>query len=323
MSLFQMARLLTAPMVEKVAVRSVFLHHPTMFTRIQTRLFRCLKSVDQTLGPFRALVGPNASGKTTFLDVIGFLGDLVRNRGDVLETVRVRSSSFEKLLWMNEGNSFQLAVEAEIPEGVRRVMAENKQRFRRVRYEVEVGLERGTNEIGLNYETLWLKEAAAEKRFVQRAFFPAPQEEKSSLISRSQKGQNAALTKKPGGNDNYYPEGRDSYTPSFKLGRRKSALANLPADTENALETAIQWPVGKNVREWCRSQGFVFEQNGKPRRPKEALEAALKVPGLPRSSALYQRIAQSISLQYCGDEAFVRLREQLADWFPPAVSVLP
>ena len=30
------------------------------------------------------------------------------------------------------------------------------------------------------------------------------------------------------GNDNYYPEGRDSYTPSFKLGRRKSALANLP-----------------------------------------------------------------------------------------------
>lgn len=71
-----------------------------MFTRIQTRSFRCLKSVDQALGPFRALVGPNASGKTTFLDVIGFLGDLVRNRGDVLETVRNRSANFEKLVWM-------------------------------------------------------------------------------------------------------------------------------------------------------------------------------------------------------------------------------
>ena len=204
-----------------------------MFTRIQTRLFRCLKSVDQALGPFRALVGPNASGKTTFLDVIGLLGDLVRNRGDVLETVRVRSSSFEKLLWMGQGNSFQLAVEADIPETVRKVMAGDKQRFTRVRYEVEVGLERGSNEIGLNYETLWLKEPALEKKFVQRELFPAPQEERPSLISRSQKGQNAALTKKPGGNDNYYPEGRDSYTPSFKLGRRKSALANLPADTES------------------------------------------------------------------------------------------
>jgi hypothetical protein len=93
--------------------------------------------------------------------------------------------------------------------------------------------------------------------------------------------------------------------------------------TENALETAIQWPTGKNVREWCRSQGFVFEQNGKPKRPKEALEAALRVPGLPRSSALYQRIAEKISLRYCDDEAFIRLREQLTDWFPPVLSFLP
>ena len=36
-----------------------------MFTRIQTRSVRCLKAVDQTLGAFRALVGPNASGITT------------------------------------------------------------------------------------------------------------------------------------------------------------------------------------------------------------------------------------------------------------------
>ena len=39
-----------------------------MFTRLQTRGYRCLKSIDQDLGDFRALVGPNASGKTTFLD---------------------------------------------------------------------------------------------------------------------------------------------------------------------------------------------------------------------------------------------------------------
>lgn len=218
-----------------------------MFTRIQTRSFRCLKSVDQTLGPFRALVGPNASGKTTFLDVIGFLGDLVRNRGDVIETVRMRSSSFEKLLWMGQGHAFQLAVEAAIPEAVRNLMVSDKQRFTHVRYEVEVGLK--DNEIGLDYETLWLKVSGAEKVSVQCDLFPAPQSQSPSLISRPQKGQKSALSKKPGGNDNYYPEGRGSYTPSFKLGRGKSALANIPADTQsfpastwfrNLLEKGVQ-----------------------------------------------------------------------------------
>lgn len=220
-----------------------------MFTRIQTRSFRCLKAVDQALGPFRALVGPNASGKTTFLDVIGFLGDLMRNRGGVLETVQARSSSFEKLLWMGLGHSFQLAVEADIPEALRSAMAEDKRRFTHVRYEVEVGLDPGSNEIGLDCETLWLKEPVAETKLVQREMFPAPQPDSDSLISKSQKGQKSALSKKPGGNDNYYPEGRDSYTPSFKLGRGKSALANIPADTEsfpvstwfrNLLETGVQ-----------------------------------------------------------------------------------
>ena len=49
-----------------------------MFKRIQTRSYRSLKAVDQELGGFQALVGPNASGKTTFLNVVGLLSDLMR-----------------------------------------------------------------------------------------------------------------------------------------------------------------------------------------------------------------------------------------------------
>ena len=84
---------------------------------------------------------------------------------------------------------------------------------------------------------------------------------------------------------------------------------------DNAVEAIIEWPAGKSVRERLRERGFKFEGNDKPTRPKEALEAALRIPGLPRSSALYQSIAEKISLRRCGDEAFIRLRKQLLEWF--------
>jgi hypothetical protein len=85
---------------------------------------------------------------------------------------------------------------------------------------------------------------------------------------------------------------------------------------DNAVETAIDWPAGQGVRDWLRKRGFAFEENGKPTRPKEALEEALKKPGLPRSSYLYQSIAEKISLRRCNDGAFLRLRGQLNEWFP-------
>ncbi|MBM3879415.1 MAG: hypothetical protein FJ387_06800 [Verrucomicrobia bacterium] len=85
--------------------------------------------------------------------------------------------------------------------------------------------------------------------------------------------------------------------------------------SDNAVAEAIEWPAGKPLRKWLREQGYDFEPSEKPARPKEALEAALRVPGLPRSSALYRRIAEKISLQRCTDCAFLRLRNQLALWF--------
>jgi len=204
-----------------------------MFTRIQTRFFRCLKAIDQSIGPFHALVGPNASGKTTFLDVIGFLSDLMTNRGDVVTTTRSRSSNFEDLLWMREGRSFELAVEAEIPQSVFSLLRDDHQKFSHVRYEVEVGMDPVRNEIGLDRESLWLMEPEAVHPPKQRELFPQTSMEAPSLQSSSRKGRKAALSKKPGGNDNYYPEGKKSYAPSFKLGRTRSALASIPADNES------------------------------------------------------------------------------------------
>ncbi|MCO6455546.1 MAG: AAA family ATPase [Pirellulaceae bacterium] len=204
-----------------------------MFTRIQTRLFRCLKSVDQRLGPFRALVGPNASGKTTFLDCIGLLADLMRNRGYVVPTLQARSPDFCKLVWMECGEAFQLAVEAEIPPRIRPLIADDKRRFESVRYEVEFGLDRASNELGLNHETLWLQEPAKSQVVVQRDMFPFCPAEAPEIFARTSSARRVALKKRPGGNDNFYPEGKDSYKPSYPLGRGRSALAEVPADEES------------------------------------------------------------------------------------------
>ncbi len=85
--------------------------------------------------------------------------------------------------------------------------------------------------------------------------------------------------------------------------------------SDNAIEEVIGWPAGEGIREWLSKSGFTFQTNQKPSRPKEALESALRLIRRPRSSALYQRIAEKISLRHCNDPCFHRLREQLVAWF--------
>jgi len=227
-----------------------------MFSRIQTRYFRSLKAVDQTLGPIQALVGPNASGKTTFLDVIGLLSDLVRQRGNVRETILSRSASFDKLIWQGPGEdlgqraAFQLAVEAPIPAAVHARMATDKQQYTLVRYELEVGFDTATNELGLNHETLWLRTAGPDQLPVQKDMFPLVSEDAPLIfVGKGRSGFKVVMKKTPGGNDNYYTEGAKSYAPSFRLGRTKLALAHIPADEtsfpvsswfRDLLETGVQ-----------------------------------------------------------------------------------
>ena len=201
-----------------------------MITRIEARRFRSLKAVDQNVGAFSVLVGPNGSGKSSFLDVVALLSDLVRNRGDVRQTVYSRSSNFTDLLWLRNGRSFELAVEAEIPKRVAESMGFSRHRFTMVRYEIAIGLD-DSNEIGIDHETLWLSEPESRAQTL-RLVFPQPLYLPPSLLVRPAKRRRTAFKKGRDRNDNYYPEGRKSYVPSFKLGRGKAALAHVPADPE-------------------------------------------------------------------------------------------
>ncbi|HMD99828.1 MAG TPA: AAA family ATPase [Terriglobia bacterium] len=85
-----------------------------MITRVEARNYRCLRSVKVPLRPFQILVGPNGSGKTALMDVLGFIRDCVLYSVD--QAVRQRTDNYHDLVWGREESSFDLALEAEILE---------------------------------------------------------------------------------------------------------------------------------------------------------------------------------------------------------------
>jgi predicted ATPase len=204
-----------------------------MFTRIQALRFRCLRSVDQEFGRFVTLVGPNASGKTTFLDVIALLGDLMRNGGKLADTMLERSTDFGKLLWMGEGTSFQLAVEARLPGEIRHRMVEDLQHHTKVRYEIEIGMDLQENLIVLHHEVLWLLNGTEVPTDRNLDLFPSSPEPRTSIFLSTGKSRKRLISNQPEGNANYYADGRKTYSPSFRLGRETAALANIPADRDS------------------------------------------------------------------------------------------
>ena len=205
-----------------------------MITLIEAKNYRCLYYVRQPLAPFHVLVGPNASGKTTFLDVVSFLGDLVSE--GPLAAVGKRTKNFQDLLWWRVGEGFELAVEAAIPENMRGMLRDPQ--CETVRYEIALQLDQDSQEISIRTEKVILKIMDNKPASIQRSLFPAKRNPPGTIITPARlKGTSVIVNKVSNGNDNFYSEvyrekGK-GWAPSFKLGPHKSALANLPADEAN------------------------------------------------------------------------------------------
>lgn len=106
-----------------------------MLRRIEALNYRGLKHIAQDLAPFQILVGANASGKSTFLDVLGFVGDLVQLGLD--DAILKRARNLDELIFKQSADSFSFALEFDLPFGV----SNQKQpiSYDLFRYEIEIG----------------------------------------------------------------------------------------------------------------------------------------------------------------------------------------
>ncbi|XWX03120.1 AAA family ATPase [Aggregatilineales bacterium SYSU G02658] len=189
-----------------------------MLTRIETLNYRALRHIRQDLQPFQVLIGPNASGKSSFIDIVGFIADII-TRPSLLEAVRLRVPDFRDLTWMKSSTWFELAIEAQIPHDIAKD-------YRYLRYEIRLGEDGG--KLALQEETLWMRSAQALRP--QPPIIP-PERITFEPNRRTPAGWRKVVSKTASGNDYFKSETTD-WNNLFRLGPQRPALANIPEDSE-------------------------------------------------------------------------------------------
>ena len=207
-----------------------------MISRIQALNYRCLRYVDLTLGHFHVLIGPNASGKSTFLDVVAFLGELLKHGPE--QAVRNRAQTLPELVWKRQGQEFELAVEMRVPASVRPKNSQNGKQFDQCRYEVKVGVDpkEGIRLLAENFFILAKTEGPErEGASTQSEFpsFPAEPEPPPSFVkearARLPAGWRKVVSRREAGGGYFRSEATDWNFPQ-RPGAQKAALAIVPEE---------------------------------------------------------------------------------------------
>lgn len=199
-----------------------------MIRKIEVLRFGCLRFISRPLDAFHILVGPNGSGKTTLLDAIAFLGDLVSD--GLEEAVEKRTDDLRDLVWRRTFDPFELAIDLSVPEQ-KSDLFENR-RYDRCRYEITIGPSAETGETAILAERVLLlpDDPPEDPECEQQTLFPVDRPMPDTLALPRVRGARTIVHKVHGSNDNFYYETGTGWDHSFRLGPRRSALANLPED---------------------------------------------------------------------------------------------
>ncbi len=210
-----------------------------MFAKIEVARYKCLRQVDIALSPLNVLIGPNASGKSTFLDCLAFIRDALES--DVEKAVRKRAYSLRELVWKNErvDRGFEIAIEADLPAHL------TSNGCDRVRYEVGVGLDE-SGAIRVSGERFWLVNVSRARRGritqpVHGLSTQSPQSlSKSEEIgapshaygAKSPPGYRVVVRKAPDNGSDYFHSEKTGLNFTLRLSPRRLALASVPEDQD-------------------------------------------------------------------------------------------
>jgi energy-coupling factor transporter ATP-binding protein EcfA2 len=198
---------------------------------------RAIRYVRLDLNGFQVLVGPNASGKSTLLDALTLVRDVLTVgidralRGDPRFEVAPRVADPLDLTWMRLRAPVEIVLTFDLPDEVKKQL---KEPFVCARYECGLDLAGGFR---FSAETLFLckldKTAPANQ---QTTLFPNALPSPPHIVKLPNKqappGWKKIVFKNPdSGNDTFSSE-TGSWNNSFRLGPDRPALANLPADEE-------------------------------------------------------------------------------------------
>ncbi len=207
-------------------------------TLVEALGYRCFRYVRQHLRPFQLLVGPNASGKSTFLDVPGFLGDLLQTdldtavRGDTRLGIPHRAPDPRHLTWLRRRDRFELAIELALPPHL--VGGKKNGTYSGIRY--AVAIEAGES-LCVAGETVWLlSEDHEDVPFCPQAtLFPSTAWAPDQLLhppkKRTPKGWKKVLSRGEAGRA-YFMSESTGWNAPFAVSPQKPALSSLPEDRE-------------------------------------------------------------------------------------------
>jgi len=207
-----------------------------VITRIEALNYRCLRYVAQDLGPFQVLVGPNASGKSTFLDVIALLGDILQY--GLEDALLMRAPNYADLFWGGKGHRFELVIEAKLPE--HELCDPPASHCTACRYEVAIGQPDDGEGMAILAERLWLRPPRGAERSARGRFPDSRTSPSSILAEQATVDWLPLLSEAPRGSHTFRSELDPKAHLSVKIGRRdgaglaasRSALDYLPRDDD-------------------------------------------------------------------------------------------
>jgi predicted ATPase len=165
------------------------------------------------------LIGPNASGKSTFLDSLAFIRDALET--DVERAVRKRASSLRELAWSGQAErGFEIALRIALPDDLR------SDSYHYIRYEVGVGLG-DDGAIAVAGENLWL---------VSTSHASSDEPESSSVVRpgglRTPAGYRSIIRSGAGRSGAHFRSEKTDWNFILRFSPQRLALSGIPEDQE-------------------------------------------------------------------------------------------